>query len=298
MRTPTHNIDNSADFQVGENNRQYIFKFGDHTFSARTVLVGLAVAVVLGAGTTLVTAATLSGTGGDARAPAGVPRAQQSSAAPSAGAEATTDPAADAGGVPFTVAVADVKTPCSLGWILPPGGAEPTDDLTTDQDWQRWAMANAAVPVATAGIRFTVQGRSAAQVVLVDIRVRVVSRKEPMRGNSFAYACGGGGTYQYGSADLDASRPTLKQVAAGSDVAPPQNSEPITAPDTTTIGDAQSFIVAASTSKCLCEWTVEVDWTSEGRSGTQVIDNGGKPFLVTADSNVERHCVRGGDQRC
>jgi hypothetical protein len=290
--------------QAGNGNDQhnYYLAIGDRTFSARTVLISLAVAVILGASTTLAAAATMKSMGGASGAFAGMPSDERSSGEPSAipGAPTaggpSTAPPADPTGAPFTVSVADAKTPCSSGWILPPGRALPTTDMTFDDEWQAWAMANAAVPLNTGGVQFTIQGRSTAQVVLLRIRVKVVSRESPLQGTSYSLACGGGGTYRYGAIDLDASRPTLEYVAAGSDVAPPSKSDSISFPYTVTIADAENFVVAAHTEKCLCAWTVEIDWTSQGRSGTQVIDNGGKPFHVTAASKVERHCVMGGGE--
>ncbi|GGT15284.1 hypothetical protein [Streptomyces purpureus] len=39
--------------------------------------------------------------------------------------------------------------------------------------------------------------------------------------------------------------------------------------------------MAARTAGCDCRWELELEWSSEGRSGTVRINDGGRPFRTT-----------------
>ncbi|MFI9819466.1 hypothetical protein ACIHFC_03160 [Streptomyces sp. NPDC052013] len=67
--------------------------------------------------------------------------------------------------------------------------------------------------------------------------------------------------------------------------------------------DPEVLLVTARTGTCDCRWYLELDWSSQGRTGTVRIDDHGRPFRTTAveglphyeyDTSVRRWRPRAG----
>ncbi|WP_346137280.1 hypothetical protein [Lentzea roselyniae] len=103
---------------------------------------------------------------------------------------------------PFTVLSASVTSPHPNGfeatdlliWVLCTPGAAGSADSGTLTGWQNWASgtggAAAADGISGAHVRLIVQGRTATQVVLADMKVRVVERNAPITGTRVSKGCG------------------------------------------------------------------------------------------------------------
>jgi len=137
-------------------------------------------------------------------------------------------------------------------------------------------------------VQISVQGRSSTAVVLEDLRVRVVSREAPVQGNAYAMdqGCGGALTPRYFSVDLDKDRP-IAQSRPGNDS---ENVIPaVKMPYRVSSTDPEILLVTAETVTCDCGWYLELDWSSQGRTGTVRIDDHGKPFRTTGIKGLPRY---------
>jgi hypothetical protein len=53
--------------------------------------------------------------------------------------------------------------------------------------------------------------------------------------------------------------------------------------------DPEELLVKATTDGCDCRWYLELDWSSEGRTGTVRIDDHGQPFRTTAINGLPHY---------
>ncbi|MDT7840279.1 helix-turn-helix domain-containing protein [Streptomyces justiciae] len=156
------------------------------------------------------------------------------------------------------------------------------------QDAAVWAAAQGATHGGETMVQISVQGRSSTAVVLDALRVRVVGRAAPAGGNSYAMdnGCGGALTPRMFSVDLDADRP-IARSEAGNDG---ENEIPaIRMPYRVSAEDPEILLVTARTVGCGCSWYLELDWSSQGRTGTARIDDHGTPFRTTGDKKLPQY---------
>ncbi|MFJ9350839.1 helix-turn-helix domain-containing protein [Streptomyces sp. NPDC101237] len=150
------------------------------------------------------------------------------------------------------------------------------------QDAGTWAATQNAVHGRDTIVQISVQGRSSTAVVLEDLRVRVVGRTTPAPGIAYSMAdgCGGGLTPRYFDVDLDKDRPLARPVAGqGPDG---QTVSTMRLPYRVSATDPEVLRVQARTEGCDCRWYLELDWSSQGRSGTVRIDDHGRPFRTSS----------------
>ncbi|MFD4606133.1 helix-turn-helix domain-containing protein [Streptomyces sp. NPDC058464] len=150
------------------------------------------------------------------------------------------------------------------------------------QDAGTWAATQNAVHGGNTMVDVSVQGRSSTAVVLQDLRVRVVGRTAPAPGIAYSMAdgCGGGLTPRYFDVDLDKDRPIARPVAGeGPDG---KTVSTMHLPYRVSATDPEVLRVKASTVGCDCRWYLELDWSSQGRSGTVRIDDHGRPFRTSS----------------
>ncbi|MEV6378849.1 helix-turn-helix domain-containing protein [Streptomyces sp. NPDC051773] len=154
------------------------------------------------------------------------------------------------------------------------------------QDNEVWATSLGAVHGGNTPARITVQGRGSAAVVLEALHVRVVNRTPapaPAADGAIAYSlgdgCGAGIEPRYFSVDLDARAPLLRAVPAGR---PDSPSYAVDFPYRVSLQEPEVLLIDAGTESCTCDWYLELDWSSQGRSGTVRIDDHGRPFRTTA----------------
>lgn len=150
------------------------------------------------------------------------------------------------------------------------------------QDAGTWAATQGAVHGGNTIVDVSVQGRSSTAVVLEDLRVRVVGRTAPAPGIAYSMAdgCGGGLTPRYFDVNLDKDRPIARPVAGeGPDG---KTVSTMHLPYRVSATDPEVLRVKASTVGCDCRWYLELDWSSQGRSGTVRIDDHGRPFRTSS----------------
>ena len=156
-----------------------------------------------------------------------------------------------------------------------------------------WAASQGAVHGRDTNVRITVQGRGSAAVVLEALHVRVVNRIVPAarRGIAYSTADGCGATLQprYFSVNLDAPRPRARAVPAGR---PDSPSFAVDFPYWVSLQEPEVLLVSAGTEACTCDWYLELDWSSQGRSGTVRIDDHGRPFRTTSIKGLPHYWYR------
>ncbi|MEU7997947.1 hypothetical protein AB0B83_21785 [Micromonospora sp. NPDC049060] len=200
-------------------------------------------------------------------------------------------PPPDPDALPFTVAVR-VGHEASDGWVVAPPLAEVPARPAWAGDWSRWAREAAGTPASRQYVYFTVQGVDEAQVTLTDLRVRVMTRRPALRGVFTAPGGGGPTAYRWVEANLDEDPPVLTAglFDEGGASLPEHERKEIRFPYRVSLTDAETFLVIGHTVDCDCDWTVEVDWASRGRTGTVTVDDAGRPFRVTGTAGVQTEC--------
>ncbi|MGW2614952.1 helix-turn-helix domain-containing protein [Streptomyces sp. NPDC001500] len=230
---------------------------------------------------------------------------------PSPGGGAGTSPVAEAApagegvpavpttGVPLTW-TADSQVwaqGCGHDYVIdrPPSQVPPPP---VAQDAGPWASAQGAVHGRETNVEVTLQGRGSTAVVLTAVRVRVERRAAPAPGTAYAMeqGCGGSLSKRHFAVDLDRDRPVARSVA-GDD-----GGEPIPAvrlPYRVSGEDPEVLLVTARTESCACDWHLELDWSSGGRTGTVRVDDHGRPFRTTGIKGLPRYWYGsdGGERR-
>lgn len=90
--------------------------------------------------------------------------------------------------------------------------------------------------------------------------------------------CGGALTPRYFDVDLDKDRP-IARPADGNDTG--VKIPAMRLPYRVSAEDPEVLLVDARTKTCDCSWYLELDWSSQGRTGTVRIDDHGRPFRTT-----------------
>ncbi|MFB7655091.1 MULTISPECIES: helix-turn-helix domain-containing protein [unclassified Streptomyces] len=208
---------------------------------------------------------------------------------PGAAASAPSGGGQDAGGLPFAWSVNSQawKLGCGHDYVIaqPPGRVPPPP---VPQDAAPWAAAQGAVHGGETLVQLSVQGRSETAVVLEALRVRVVGRAAPVEGNAYAMdqGCGGSLTPRYFAVDLDRDRPIARAVA-GNDSGTPIPA--VRLPYRVSAEDPEVLLITAEAGSCDCRWYLELDWSSQGRTGTVRVDDGGRPFRTSGIEGLPRY---------
>ncbi|MFD9396348.1 helix-turn-helix domain-containing protein [Streptomyces sp. NPDC060000] len=176
---------------------------------------------------------------------------------------------------------------CSHDYVI---GKQPAQvpPPPAEQDAGLWASAQGAVHGRETNVQISVQGRSSTAVVLTALRVRVVGRAAPLPGTSYAMdqGCGGSLGKRYFSVDLDKDRPVAHAVA-GNDAGTPIPA--VSLPYRVSSADPEVLLVTARTETCACDWYLELDWSSQGRTGTVRVDDRGRPFRTSGIKGLPRY---------
>ncbi|MFD3613704.1 helix-turn-helix domain-containing protein [Streptomyces sp. NPDC058676] len=156
------------------------------------------------------------------------------------------------------------------------------------QDAGTWAGTQNAVHGHDTNVRISVQGRTSTAVILEALRVRVVGRTDPAPGTAYSMdqGCGGAVTPRYFDVDLDIDRPIARPVE-GNDTGTPIPAMRL--PYRVSAEDPEVLLVTARTEGCDCRWYLELDWASQGRTGTVRIDDGGRPFRTSSIEGLPRY---------
>lgn len=176
---------------------------------------------------------------------------------------------------------------CGHDYVIdkPPAQVPPPP---TSQDAANWAGTQGAIHGRETMVQISVQGKNSTAVVLEDLRVRVVSRGAPVKGNSYAMdqGCGGALTPRSFSVNLDKDRPIAHSEPGndGENVIPA-----VRMPYRVSAEDPEILLVTARTEACDCSWYLELDWSSQGRTGTVLVDDHGRPFRTTGIKGLPRY---------
>ncbi|MEU0192775.1 helix-turn-helix domain-containing protein [Streptomyces afghaniensis] len=219
--------------------------------------------------------------------PSATPKRQKPSPSPSG---RTTPPAGGTASAPPLTWSADSqawKLGCGHDYVVakPPAQVPPPP---VPQDAGVWAASQNAVHGGETLVRLSVQGRTDTAVVLEALRVRVVGRSAPAPGNAYAMdqGCGGSITPRSFDVNLDKDRPIARAVA-GSDAGTPIPA--VRMPYRVSARDPEVLLVNARTQGCDCRWYLELDWSSQGRTGTVRIDDAGRPFRTSGIKGLPRY---------
>ncbi|MFF3373670.1 helix-turn-helix domain-containing protein [Streptomyces sp. NPDC002680] len=150
-----------------------------------------------------------------------------------------------------------------------------------EQDAGAWAAAQGAVHGRRTRVQISVQGRSSTAVVLEALHVRVVSRGNPAAGNAYSMdqGCGSDLTPRSFTVNLDVDRP----VAHPKDGTDRERTVPaVRFPYRVSAEDPEVLLVDATTQTYDARWYLELDWSSQGRTGTIRVDDHGRPFHTTS----------------
>ncbi|MFD5653420.1 helix-turn-helix domain-containing protein [Streptomyces sp. NPDC127039] len=221
------------------------------------------------------------------RGPA-APKQQPGTSRPHGTATAPS-PGEQPAGLPLTWSVNSQawKLGCGHDYVIakPPSQVPPPP---APQDAAPWAATQHAVHGKETLVQLSVQGRSDTAVVLEALRVRVTGRAAPVEGNAYAMdqGCGGSITPRSFAVDLDKDRPIARAVA-GNDSGTPIPA--VRMPYRVSAKDPEVLLVTATAGSCDCRWYLELDWSSQGRTGTVRIDDDGRPFRTTAIEGLPRY---------
>ncbi|MEU0245437.1 helix-turn-helix transcriptional regulator [Streptomyces sp. NPDC006235] len=227
--------------------------------------------------------------------PSATPKRLKPSPSPSV---RTTPPAGGtASGPPLTWSADSQawKLGCGHDYVVakPPAQVPPPP---VPQDAGVWAASQNAVHGGETLVRLSVQGRTDTAVVLEALRVRVVGRSAPAPGNAYAMdqGCGGSITPRSFDVNLDKDRPIARAVA-GSDAGTPIPA--VRMPYRVSARDPEVLLVNARTHGCDCRWYLELDWSSQGRTGTVRIDDAGRPFRTSGIKGLPRYTYDTSERR-
>ncbi|MGW2565058.1 helix-turn-helix domain-containing protein [Streptomyces sp. NPDC001537] len=231
------------------------------------------------------------------------PSPTNSPASPSAGAAASAHPTSKDGATAGGKTGAPAATGVPLAWSADSqiwdGGC--AHDYVIDkqpdqvppppvpQDAAAWAATQGAVHGRQTMVQISVQGKSSTAVVLNALRVRVVSRGTPLKGTTYdmAQGCGGGLGPRSFDVNLDINRPIARAVAGADDRGDPAPA--VQFPYRVSAQDPEVLLVTATTETYDCSWYLELDWSSQGRSGTVRIDDHGRPFRTSSIKGLPRY---------
>ncbi|MFF8377046.1 helix-turn-helix domain-containing protein [Streptomyces sp. NPDC015661] len=186
---------------------------------------------------------------------------------------------------PFTYTVASLwENGCGHTYLADrPPARVPAPPVPADA--ARWAGALGAVDGGQTLVRVSVQGKGASAVVLHGLHVRVAGRAEPLPWSGYRMddGCGGAVTPRLFAVDLDAPRPLARPVdgydASGEEG---RTLPAVSFPYAVTAAEPEELLVSARTAGCDCRWYLELEWSSEGRSGVvRIADRGGEAFRTS-----------------
>lgn len=156
----------------------------------------------------------------------------------------------------------------------------PADDDVNET----WAHRHGGVDEETTNFKLVVQGLTPTAVDLLGFRVVDVKRGPVLKGTDIS-AGGGCGRLQEAGFLLGLGDQPPTVVTA---VLPGRPAKPIPFPFGVSSTDIQQFQIQAGFStkskdvigncNCLIQWRLALDWSYEGKMGTSIIDDNGKPF--------------------
>ena len=190
---------------------------------------------------------------------------------------------------PVKVAVEELSPrQCPYTYMLP-GKPQDYPPLPSGNQLVDWALANGAIEGFRNLVRVTVTGSRADQpVVLQGLRIEVTRRESPVVGFVMGAQCGGPLDSRFFSADLDQAPVVLRSETsvAGRNL---EKEKAIDFPYTVSRSSVEQFYLKLTARNCNCDWRGFLEWTSGGKEGEVVIDNGGRPFRIHGTEGFPRY---------
>ncbi|MFF3327786.1 helix-turn-helix domain-containing protein [Streptomyces sp. NPDC002889] len=210
------------------------------------------------------------------------PSPRQQTPAPSATGSGPTLAAKPTAGLPLAWSVDSLvwDKGCDHDYVIDKLPAQ-VPPPPVEQNAGAWAATQGAVHGRQARVQISVQGRSSTAVVLEALHVRIVSRGNPAAGSAYAMGqgCGGDLTPRRFTVNLDVDRP----IARPKDGADSEHTIPaVHFPYRVSAEDPEVLLVDTTTQTYDARWYLELDWSSQGRTGTIRIDDHGRPFHTTS----------------
>ncbi|MFD0417504.1 helix-turn-helix domain-containing protein [Streptomyces sp. NPDC127108] len=193
----------------------------------------------------------------------------------SGGGPGSTGSSNAAKGTPVTARVRPFPyypNPCAQNFLI---DREPGEVLQppSEREAPTWVRAMGGVQAAGGFVEVTLQGTGEDTVVLERLDVDVRRKSEPLKWNSYqsGNGCGGPvGTKSF-DVDLDADQPTAVPKSGQRDF-PYKVSE----------SDPEVFYIEVDTKNYDALWSLNLQWSSGGRTGVLRIDDAGKPFRTSS----------------
>lgn len=187
---------------------------------------------------------------------------------------------------PLSVAVQDDIRPCGDEWMVnkPLSSIPRAPSSLEPSAWAAWVKVARAVQVRETDAIATIQAKPGQAVFITGIRFDVLKRMPPMRGPVAAPPCGGPLLGRFVDVNLDKSPPQVVQTSSSPQAvvgATALRQAPLRLPYEVSNSDGLVLILYGEVEKTYCIWKADIMWSSNGRSGTFVIDNNGEPFETT-----------------
>ncbi|WP_405659501.1 helix-turn-helix domain-containing protein [Streptomyces sp. RK9] len=164
-------------------------------------------------------------------------------------------------------------TPCAQNFLI---DRDPDEVLQppSEREAPTWVRAMGGVQAAGGFVEITLQGTGDDTVVLERLDVDVRSKSAPLKWNSYqsGNGCGGPVGIKSFDVDLDRAQPTAVPKSG-------QRNFPYKVSES----DPEVFYIEVGTKNFDALWSLNLQWSSGGRSGVLRIDDGGKPFRTSSD---------------
>ncbi|GLW51020.1 hypothetical protein Stsp02_66810 [Streptomyces sp. NBRC 14336] len=177
--------------------------------------------------------------------------------------------------------------PCSQHYLIDKDASK-VPPPPFQQEAPAWVAAEGAVSAGEQLVTLTVQGTGRETVVLDSLTVRVVGKDAPLKWNDYVMGvgCGGNVPSRPFTVALDAARPVVEAGAGQRDF-----------PFSVSESDPEVFRITADASAYDVRWYLVLAWSSGGRSGKLVVDDGGRPFRTSGNKGRPAYeFLLGGDK--
>ena len=174
---------------------------------------------------------------------------------------------------------------------------QPPASPLTSAGVNSWVTAHHGVDATETDVVVILQGRTGQAVTITQPQVLVISRQAPEQGQmvQLSGGCGGVLRYRFFSVNLDQANPAVSLVSGESEPKIPSRGnlvpEAATSGFTVSNNGPEFFVIDATTKRCLCQWVIQLGWSSMGNSGTVTINNNGVPFDTTAVGGQPEHFI-------
>jgi hypothetical protein len=176
---------------------------------------------------------------------------------------------------------------CPHGEWLFPENFDPRTLPGFDRLDSEWAYEHGGYNVESSVLELTLQGGSEQAVILRDMSIDVVERKDPVPGvviSKCPIITKDAVDVRRFESDLDNPSPLVVPAEMTSKKAVRTDSEAVPFrgfPYKVSLFEPEVIQLVAHTANCSCTWRAELNWTSAGESGSVAVGTGSAPFRTT-----------------